>query len=475
MDEDKQSLPTEELALSRLWLRFHDPRTELSFARHALANYMGFIRIYLVAGAALYAFFGILDFMVGGGAIHTLFLIRYAIVCPFLLAVFALSFLPVFERIAQPALASTMMTSGLGIVAMTTVMPAPFNSMYYAGLIMVVIYCGSFIRVGFVTTVAISLVMVGAYELSAAFINPIPASDFISNNFFLLMSTAVGLLSSYLQETQTRRNYIAQRIIEAKNEAVTTLLLEANKASRSKSEFLANMSHELRTPLNAIIGFSDLIDRETFGPLGSPRYASYIRDISTSGQHLLAIINDILDLAKAEANKLTMVERECDLVELAHDAARMCDPKAAEREVTVGVQSYAPDVAILADPKLILQLLLNLVSNAVKFSDAGDAVTIMIAPTQEGGVAIAVRDKGIGIPQKDIERILRPFEQVETSYARNHGGTGLGLPLSVKLAELHGGKLSIESEQGSGTVVTVTLPANRLFGTEAGQALKMAG
>jgi signal transduction histidine kinase len=477
MSEDVSLSMSNELAFSRLWLRFRNRQTERNFARHALADYMVFIRIYLVSGTALYALFGILDQQVGGDAVPTMFFIRYGLVCPILLAVFALSFTAIFARIGQMALASTMVASGLGVVAMTAVMPEPFSGTYYAGLIMVVIYCGSFIRVGFIATVCISLFLVTAYEVTAAFINPIPAITFLSNNFFLLLSTAVGLLSSYIQETQMRKGFIAQRIIEAKNETASELLLEANKANRSKSEFLANMSHELRTPLNAIIGFSDMMDKKTFGPVGNTRYAEYVRHISTSGNHLLAIINDILDLAKAEANKLTMDERDVDIVALAQEGTKMCEPKATERNITISVESFAGNVTMLVDPKLMLQLLLNLVSNAVKFSHPGGMVTIAIGQTQDKSLAITVRDWGIGIAQKDVARILRPFEQVETSHARNNGGTGLGLPLSVKLTELHGGTLTIESEPGVGTAVTITLPHRRLVAvreTGAGEDLRMA-
>jgi two-component system cell cycle sensor histidine kinase PleC len=451
-----------ELAFSRLLLRFHNQETERNFARHALADYMGFIRIYLIAGIMLYMLFGLLDLRVGGDAVRALFFIRYAIACPILLAVFALSFTRSFANYGQIALASTMITSGLGIVAMTAIMPAPFNSNYYAGLIMVVIYCGSFIRVDFIATVCISLMIVAAYEVSAAFINPIPVSNFISNNFFLLMSTAVGLLSSYIQETQTRKGYIAQKIIEAKNVTANRLLLEANQANRSKNEFLANMSHELRTPLNAIIGFSDLMDKETFGAVGSPRYAEYVKYISGSGKHLLAIINDILDLAKAEANKLTIDEQEMDLVEIARDSIQICAPKSQEREINVEITSCAPTVIARVDPKLMLQLLLNLVSNAVKFSYVGGNVAILIDLAEDQSILIEVCDDGIGIEEKDIERIMRPFEQVEASYSRQNSGTGLGLPIAVKFAELHGGKLSIKSRSGTGTRVTVSLPHQRL-------------
>jgi hypothetical protein len=196
-------MAADALAYSRVWLRFLDPETERRFARRALIDSMTFIRIYLLAGTALYILFGVLDAQVSGKALTTVYIIRYAITCPILLTNFALSFTRYFQKIGQYVLALQMMASGLGVVAMTAVMPAPFNSNYYAGVIMIVIYCGSFIRVNFVTTVVISLMLVLAYEVSAVLLNPLPTIDLISNNFFLLMATGVGLLSSYIQETQT--------------------------------------------------------------------------------------------------------------------------------------------------------------------------------------------------------------------------------------------------------------------------------
>ncbi len=453
-------MAADELAYSRLWLRFLDPETERRFAHRALRESMVFIRTYLIAGIALYMLFGVLDSQLGGGAVTSLFIIRYAIVCPILLGIFGLTFTPYFEKISQVALASAMATAGLGVVAMTAVMPAPFNSNYYAGLIMVVVYCDSLIRVDFIASVLISVMLLLGYQISAMVLNPLSASDLISNDFFLTMAAGVGLLSSYIQETQTRKGYIANRIIEVKNEIANTLLVEANKASHSKSEFLANMSHELRTPLNAIIGFSDIMDKETFGPLGNKHYSAYVKDIASSGHHLLSIINDILDLAKAEANKLTLEEHEIDLVQVAGESIRMCEPRALQNGVRLALQSCADQVIVSADGKLILQILLNLVSNAVKFSHEGGHVDVSLN-VSDRSVLIRVRDRGIGIPAPDVERVLRPFEQVENSLTRQHSGTGLGLPYAVKLAELHGGTLWIESQVNVGTSVTVALPRER--------------
>ena len=470
-------MAADALAYSRVWLRFADPETERHFARRALIDSMIFIRIYMLAGTALYILFGLLDAQVSGKALTMVYIIRYAICCPILLTNFALSYTKYFEKIGQYVLAAQMIASGLGVVAMTAIMPAPFNSNYYAGVIMVVIYCGSFIRVNFITTVSISLMLVVAYDISAAFLNPLPTIDLISNNFFLLMATGVGLLSSYIQETQTRKGYIAHRIIEEKNEITNLLLVEANKANHSKSEFLANMSHELRTPLNAIIGFSDIMDKQTFGSVGNDRYASYVKDILGSGHHLLAIINDILDLAKAEANKLTLEEREVNLVQVAAESLRMCEPKAQQNGVTIAIKSCADEVVVRADGKLMLQILLNLVSNAVKFSHEGGDVVVELQVGPDRSVTIAVRDHGIGIPAVDIERVLRPFEQVEDSRTRAHGGTGLGLPYAMKLAELHGGALWIESQVNVGTSVMVLLPRERFVAlrqAQPGEALRLA-
>ena len=203
------------------------------------------------------------------------------------------------------------------------------------------------------------------------------------------------------------------------------------------------------------------MDKETFGPVGNERYASYVKDIAGSGHHLLSIINDILDLAKAEANKLNLDEREVDLVQIAAESIRMCEPKAQQAGITVALKSCADELIVRADAKLMLQILLNLVSNAVKFSHEAGDVEVSLELSADRSATVIVRDHGIGIAPADIERVLRPFEQVEDSRTRGHGGTGLGLPYAVKLAELHGGALWIESQINVGTSVRVVLPRER--------------
>jgi signal transduction histidine kinase len=357
---------------------------------------------------------------------------------------------------------------------MTAIMPPPYNAQYYAGLIMVVIYCSSLIRLRFLYSVLTAAALVGAYQFAATVLNPIPVATYISNDFFLFMATAVGLFSGYIQELYVRKSYISQKEIEAKNVTLSALLVEADNANKSKSEFLATMSHELRTPLNAIIGFSDVLRKQLYGALGNDRYREYVADINSSGLHLLSIINDILDLAKAEAGKLELQEDFVDLVQCAQSCMQMCRIRADEGGVTLALTTPERDVLLNADERLLRQLVLNLVSNAVKFTLSGGHIAVAIRASDLDGIAIEVTDNGIGIPQEHIERVLRPFEQVERALSRRYGGTGLGLPFAKKIAELHGGSLTLESEVDKGTRVLVQLPATRLVHYERTQPVRSA-
>jgi two-component system cell cycle sensor histidine kinase PleC len=288
------------------------------------------------------------------------------------------------------------------------------------------------------------------------------------------MATGVGLFSGYIAELYIRRAFIGQQIVEEKNKLVNAALTEAVRANKSKSEFLATMSHELRTPLNAIIGFSDIIKRELFGSIDNERYADYAKDIFDSGSHLLAIINDILDLAKAESGKLQLSEHQFDLTKTVEACVRMCKGRAETGKVELIFFGGQSQIIALADERLLLQVVANLVTNAIKFTHEGGSVRLYISASPQKGIAIRVTDTGIGIAPENLERVMRPFEQVETAYARKHAGSGLGLPFAKRLVELHGGEIKIESELGKGTTATVTLPASRLIGVRMLPALKEA-
>jgi two-component system cell cycle sensor histidine kinase PleC len=231
----------------------------------------------------------------------------------------------------------------------------------------------------------------------------------------------------------------------------------AESAYASKTRFLANMSHELRTPLNAIIGFSEMIQSQLLGPVGNPRYLGYVGDIQRAGKHLLALINDILDMSKIEVGKYELYVEEINVGKIICQALNMVEGHAHDAQVRLITDDLPMDIHIMADRRALMQVLLNLMSNAVKFTNPGGSVEIR-CQRELGGVAIMVSDTGVGIPQDKINIVTMPFEQVGSELTRKHEGSGLGLAITKDLIELHGGTLEIESEVGVGTTVTVLLP-----------------
>ena len=275
---------------------------------------------------------------------------------------------------------------------------------------------------------------------------------------------ATERLHTTITELEDREEKLSQ--LARKYEIAMT---RAEAANQAKSEFLANMSHELRTPLNAINGFSEIMAGEMFGALGDPRYKGYAADILRSGQHLLSLINDILDMAKIEAGKLTLHYEAVSLKEVVEEAARLMRGKVEESGLKLLVD--APDLpAIEADHRGLKQVVLNLLSNAVKFTPEGGDIVVALSREDDDRVRVAVTDTGIGIAAEDLARLARPFEQVEGQHSKTTQGTGLGLALTKALIELHGGVLRMESEPGRGTTVSFDLPIRKPGQSSATQA-----
>ena len=251
-----------------------------------------------------------------------------------------------------------------------------------------------------------------------------------------------------LRASQQRLAELAEKYAEEKT--------RAEEANQAKSKFLANMSHELRTPLNAIIGFSEIMESGMFGPLGADKYREYCGDIHGSGQYLLDVINDILDMSKIEAGRIRLDFEDLDLDTLLAEAMRVVSARAQDKQLNVAAR-ISPDLRLRADRRAIKQIALNLLSNAVKFTPIGGHVT-MRARATDHCIVLGIADSGIGIAHDALVRLGRPFEQVESQLTKSHQGSGLGLAISKSLVELHGGRMRIRSTLGKGTLVVVRLP-----------------
>ncbi|PWC89220.1 response regulator [Azospirillum sp. TSO5] len=275
---------------------------------------------------------------------------------------------------------------------------------------------------------------------------------------------ALAEARSAVERTSAERDETARLAAELDKarDMAETARRAAEAANHDKSEFLAGLSHELRTPLNAVIGFSDLIAREAEGPVGTPSYRQYAANVRDSGQHVLELINEILDHARAEAGALALEEGPCDLEDAADFAVRMLTPRAEHAGVLLSAVVEPAVRNLHGDDRRIRQILLNLIANAVKYTPSGGSVTLSAA-LDDGMPVIRVIDTGLGIPAEDLDRVLEPFARAGNAASREAEGTGLGLPLTKRLVELHGGTLSLRSTLGVGTTVTVRLPASRLL------------
>ena len=279
------------------------------------------------------------------------------------------------------------------------------------------------------------------------------ATDFVPKpiNWLVLNHRVRYILRASRAFEELRRNQA--RLIAARD--------AAEAASRSKSEFLANMSHELRTPLNAIIGFSGMMSDRMFGPIND-KYSEYAAVIGDSGRHLLAIINDILDLARADADRLTVADEEVEIARVVDLSSKIVQELAGKAEVDFVIETEDLLPNVLGDAAKLTQILVNLLSNAIKFTPAGGRVFLKIARHPKDGLIFRVADTGIGMSAEQIPIALSPFGQVDSGLNRKYDGVGLGLPLTKRLIELHEGTIEITSEPGRGTTVDFHLPPERV-------------
>jgi signal transduction histidine kinase len=451
-----------EISLLSLW--FKDRDLERAFVDQTVEQTLSLARIFITFGMCIYMLFGVVDYYLISEpmSLYAVWGIRFLIVFPGATVFFSLTYFRSLSRYYEIILASGMILGGLGIISMTVFAPAPADYLYYAGLTVVTGYWISLIQLRFANYAAGILFLYISYLITATIIHPIPVWALINNAAFLFGGLVMSVFTKYVVEFYVRREFVNNQALEAQKAHADELRIDAEAANHAKGEFLAVMSHELRTPLNAIIGFSDIMKDEMFGPMGQDQYRDYSNDINTSGRHLLGIINDILDLSKAEAGKLELDEDEFDLSHTIDQCCRMLREKAAEDGVRLAVLNLPAGLIISGDERRLKQGLINVVANGIKFTEPGGEVTFDVRVSVDSDCIIDVSDTGIGIAPQYLKSVLEPFVQVESAQSRHFGGTGLGLPLVKKVFDLHGGNLELISELGVGTTARLTLPAARL-------------
>jgi two-component system cell cycle sensor histidine kinase PleC len=274
-----------------------------------------------------------------------------------------------------------------------------------------------------------------------------------------LITDITALKRSERELREANENLAARtETLEAARKAAIKAHQDAEYANRAKSQFLAHMSHELRTPLNAIIGFSEIMALQLLGASGVPQYDRYANDILAAGRHLLAVIDDILDLSKVEAGKMKLAAEQVPWDRLFQDCMMLLRPLAADRMVTLQADPAPEGATLFADERLAKQMLVNLLSNAVKYTPSGGYARIRLLPGHDGSARVEVTDSGVGMDQADVQKAMEPFGRIDSALVSQMRGTGLGLPLVKALIELHGGRLEIESMPGRGTTVRLYFP-----------------
>lgn len=450
-------------------LRFRDPDMEARYEAAYLGHALPLLRIGLLGAAMVFAAFGLVDVLTAPPALEGLLAYsRILVVLPVLLAVFVLTFMDSLRRYSQALVGTAMLIAGLNVIAMMALLGMPEAYLHYTGLLLAIVYSTTVFRIPLLYVALGCLGLLALFGAVAVGMNPLLERQFVETALVLAIGVGAALLAGYASEFFLRALFVQNALLEDARQ-------KAEQADLAKSRFLATMSHELRTPLNAIIGFSEVIQAEPYGPLGHDKYREYLQHIAQSGTFLGELINDLFDLTKAEAGTLEAHPQETDVSETVAEVMAVCRSQAAEKAITMRCEGASHPVLLLADPRLLRQLLINLVSNSLKFTPAGGQVRLTVTEPADGGCILAVRDTGPGIREADRHRIFEPFVQLDNGPARKHAGAGLGLPLVKKIAELHDARVDVAGEAGAGTAICVTFPAERHIPTAARAPAAVAG
>lgn len=442
-----------------LWtLRFADWDIERGFRESTVQAVIGQIRIWLLCAFFCQLLYGVIGLFVLAEGREFAAWIRFAYISPALLlsnlAIRSSYFSRWYGAILTGATAMTLSGSFL----MAAFIPFPTAWAFFAELFIITAFANAFIHMRLLYSSILTVFALFGLGLFLGFApRTIMQEEYFAASVFVLTLLA-GTGGLYFREISQRRTYRLALILNKQRTQADRLAERALAASQAKSRFLAMMSHELRTPLNSIIGFAEIMEHKIFGEVLPNRYASYISDIAGSGRHLLEVINAILDISKAESGKLRAKMASLRASELIVQVMRMMQEQAHQAGVQLHADDKNSELQVMVDERMLCQILLNLVSNALKFTPANGTVTLSVGEGEPGMAYIAVHDTGVGIPAEQIPVALELFGQVDNDLNRRYQGSGLGLPLAKVLTEIHGGRLDLQSQPGVGTSVTIWLP-----------------
>lgn len=449
---------------------FATPNLEREFRRSEARISIVYARVALALAAVLFASFAITDWIFAPEQAPALSIVRL-IVLAALAACFVLLWNGRSQEHWQAVLQAGGLAVGIGFVAIVAITPLPMRYLYLDCILLVVLGIFVVLRLTVLRAGGLALVVVVVFDAAYLHLELGTGQEFAILQLMIVAAFAIGLFCTYLFERQRRLAYLGRHEAERHAESLEAALqrtaeaqMRAEQAARVKTDFIAHVSHELRTPLNAVIGFGQVLEREIFGPLGHRKYVEYARDIRESGEHLLALINDVLDLSKIEAGKLQL---ECADFRMDGMLSRVCalvGQRARDKGLELVLDTDHLPATAHGDETRLAQALLNLLGNAVKFTSSG-MVLLRGELLREDGphlrLRFSVRDTGVGLTANQLERIFEPFEQADGTTTRRHGGTGLGLAITRHLVQLMGGEVGVESEPGVGSTFWFTVELGR--------------
>ncbi|AFY71989.1 integral membrane sensor signal transduction histidine kinase (plasmid) [Thalassoporum mexicanum PCC 7367] len=447
---------------SRYWyLTYRDPTTEAFYSSYAYDKIIVPLRFTTFVAIFVYLTFGILDYALSvhaGREYWDLWLIRLTTGFPILLISFFLSFSRYSRQHYQRIYSTAIWLTGCSLLWVSAVGDVYLTERYYAGLFMVFFYGSMLFFIKFTYTVFMAISLYAMYVIVALY-KGIETIAMINNLFFLTGGVLLAAIAVYIHEMYSRDNFKYSQIL-------LSAVSEANAANKAKTDFLAVMNHELRSPLVSVIGGAQALTGQLFGDWHEKRelYVNYADMIERNGQHLLTIINEILDYSKAASGQQKLREAEFIVQETIAEAVDIVTPQLEQKDLQIHTHIPITPYTLFADPQLTKQMIVNLLSNAIKFSPKQATIKITLK-TSDDGLHIKVKDQGIGINKEDLERVLKPFEQVDEPYIREQSsmGTGLGLPYVALLMQMHNGAITLDSELQQGTTATLIFPTERLL------------